>query len=158
MSGPAMEMLGLSETLDEGTTAPRWNPEERALLDEKLATRRPFLDFVYSRVNSDGSEQFLQTSGEPKFDAAGRFIGYRGIGMDVTGRMRAGGDAQCRDELQRLRSSIFEQLTAGAGAVGTSAVQLLRTDGSLVPVEIHRQAGAVESGWMLVEVIPDKQP
>jgi len=158
VSGPAMEMLGLSETIEEGNAAPRWNAEERALLDEKLATRRPFLDFVYRRINADGSEQFLQTSGEPKFDATGRFTGYRGIGMDVTGRMRAGGDAQRRDELQQLRSALFERLTAGEANDDTSNVQLLRTDGTLVPVEIHRQAGAIESGWILVEVIRNSQP
>jgi hypothetical protein len=32
--------------------------------------------------------QYLQVSGEPKFDSAGRFVGYRGIGMDVTERIR----------------------------------------------------------------------
>ena len=125
VSGPAMEMLGLGEPASEGEP-PRWNQAERDLLDQKLATRLPFLDFVYSRVNSDGSEQYLQTSGEPKFDESGRFTGYRGIGMDVTGRMRTGIDA--------------------------GRVQLLRIDGSLVPVEIRRQPGAAEPGWMLVEV------
>ncbi len=126
VSGPAMEMLGLNEGGADGEP-PRWNQQERAQLDEKLATRRPFLDFVYSRINSDGSEQFLQTSGEPKFDESGRFTGYRGIGMDVTGRMRSG---------------------AGPGG----RVQLLRMDGSLVPVEVQRQQGDADGAWMLVEV------
>ena len=125
VSGPAMEMLGLGEPAGGGE-APHWNQAERDSLDQKLATRLPFLDFVYSRVNPDGSEQFLQTSGEPKFDESGRFTGYRGIGMDVTGRMRAGIDA--------------------------GRVQLLRTDGTLVPVEIRRQPGGTEPGWMLVEL------
>jgi PAS domain S-box-containing protein len=32
--------------------------------------------------------QYLQVSGEPMFDSASRFIGYRGVGMDITDRMR----------------------------------------------------------------------
>ena len=91
VSGPALEMLGLGDaTGNDVEGRPRWNESDRALLGEKLAARQPFLDFVYRRVHADGSEQFLQTSGEPRFDEAGRFRGYRGIGMDVTGRMGGG--------------------------------------------------------------------
>lgn len=32
--------------------------------------------------------QYLQVSGEPMFDAASRFTGFRGVGMDVTDRMK----------------------------------------------------------------------
>ena len=53
-----------------------------------MAARQPFLDFVYSRANPDGSQQYFQVSGEPMFDLSGRFTGYRGIGMDITARMR----------------------------------------------------------------------
>jgi PAS domain S-box-containing protein len=110
VSGPALEMLGLGEADAAGpvTDAPRalWNAEDRAQLEEKLATRKPFLDFVYRRVNADGSEQFLQTSGEPKFDETGRFTGYRGIGMDVTGRMRPGSAGAADADLQRFRRAM----------------------------------------------------
>jgi PAS domain S-box-containing protein len=155
VSGPAMEMLGLEESSEQDANRPRWNQEQRASLDEKLAMRRPFLDFVYSRINADGSEQFLQTSGEPKFDASGRFAGYRGIGMDVTGRMRLGSQAEHVGEVQRVRTALYDRLIAGTDESGSSQVQLLRTDGTLVPVEIHRQASHLESGWMLVEVVRD---
>jgi hypothetical protein len=57
-----------------------------------LAPRRPFLDFDYSRTNPDGSKQFLLVSGEQMFDLCARFIGYRGIGKDVTETMRPNGD------------------------------------------------------------------
>ncbi len=108
VSGPALEMLGLGD-LHPGDEIdqPRWNEDERAQLGEKLAARLPFLDFVYSRIRPDGSEQFLQTSGEPKFDATGRFTGYRGIGMDVTGRMHGSIQGAKREqELQRFRTAL----------------------------------------------------
>lgn len=83
-SGPVAEMLGIGGVgAGEG-----WNAEERAILDDNISNRRPFLDFVYSRTHADGSVQYLQVSGEPMFDGASRFTGFRGVGMDITERMR----------------------------------------------------------------------
>jgi PAS domain S-box-containing protein len=90
--GPVFEMLGIEADDMLGATGAafdgQWNVAERAQLDANIAARRPFLDFVYSRSKADGTIQYLQVSGEPMFDSASRFIGYRGIGMDVTDRMR----------------------------------------------------------------------
>jgi len=92
VSGPVLEMLGIQGDASAGETkevqAAGWNEAERAILKAKMAARQPFLDFVYSRANPDGSHQYFQVSGEPMFDLSGRFTGYRGIGMDVTARMR----------------------------------------------------------------------
>jgi CheY-like chemotaxis protein len=82
-AGPVREMLGIGVEGGGG-----WNAQERAILDDNIANRRPFLDFIYSRSHPDGSIQYLQVSGEPMFDAASRFAGYRGVGMDVTERMK----------------------------------------------------------------------
>ena len=86
--GPVMEMLGLpNDTLPDQTSeaqAARWNEAERLALDANMAARRPFLDFVYSRINADGTRQYFQVSGEPMFDNTGRFTGYRGVGKEVT--------------------------------------------------------------------------
>jgi len=91
VSGPVLEMLGIQgDGLAGETKAAQgagWNEAERAILKAKMAARQPFLDFVYSRVNPDGSHQYFQVSGEPMFDLSGRFTGYRGIGLDVTARM-----------------------------------------------------------------------
>jgi PAS domain S-box-containing protein len=88
-SGPVAEMLGIGNnaTIDE-LTAAGWNVQERAALETKIANRQPFLDFVYSRTLPDARVQYLQVSGEPMFDAASGFAGYRGVGMDVSERMR----------------------------------------------------------------------
>ncbi|MES2128742.1 MAG: response regulator [Pseudomonadota bacterium] len=86
VSGPAFEMLGISgEHALEG-----WNPEERARLDENIAARLPFLDFVYTRTDASGNTRYMMASGEPIFDAASRFVGYRGVGSEVSNRVRAG--------------------------------------------------------------------
>jgi len=92
VSGPVLEMLGIQGDALAGETKKAqgagWNEAERTILKAKMAARQPFLDFVYSRANPDGSHQYFQVSGEPMFDLSGRFTGYRGIGMDVTARMR----------------------------------------------------------------------
>ena len=89
--GPVVEMLGIhvNDTLENTSVDQEalWNKAERKILEANIAARRPFLDFVYSRTNPNGSRQYLMVSGEPMFDLSGRFIGYRGVGKDVTGTM-----------------------------------------------------------------------
>jgi PAS domain-containing protein len=85
-------MLGIrSEGAQSASNAdgPSWNEAERTALEANIAARRPFLDFLYSRKNVDGSQQYFQVSGEPIFDSNGGYTGYRGIGMDVTTRVRS---------------------------------------------------------------------
>lgn len=91
ISGPVLEMLGIQvdEVLGNirDNNGAGWNETERVMLEKKLADRQPFLDFVYSRIDPDGSQHYLMVSGEPIFDSSGRFISYRGIGKDVTDTM-----------------------------------------------------------------------
>jgi PAS domain S-box-containing protein len=98
VSGPVLEMLGIQvDSILEDTNTdltnkpisrkkPIWNEKERELLQAKITAREPFLDFVFSRQNADGSQQKFQVSGEPMFDWHCKFIGYRGIGVELTKR------------------------------------------------------------------------
>jgi PAS domain S-box-containing protein len=87
VNGPVMEMLGIRvDTLigkkgNDKTTG--WNEEQRKELQAKIAARQPFLDFEFSRVNADGSQQKFRVSGEPMFNQSCGFIGYRGIGVEI---------------------------------------------------------------------------
>jgi len=66
VSGPVLEMLGIQGDALAGETKKAqgagWNEAERAILKAKIAARQPFLDFVYSRANPDGSRQYFQVS------------------------------------------------------------------------------------------------
>ena len=64
-----------------------WDEEQRKKLQAIIAARQPFLDFVFSRAKKDGSIQKFQVSGEPMFNRACGFIGYRGIGVELTQKM-----------------------------------------------------------------------
>ena len=91
VSGPILDMLGIQmgTSLEETRVlqGSGWNEDERAELEANIKARRPFLDFPFSRVKPDGSHQYFRASGEPIFDRSARFIGYRGIGVEVTGRL-----------------------------------------------------------------------
>jgi PAS domain S-box-containing protein len=87
VSGPVLEMLGVrvdglavasAQAADDG-----WDEAERALLQAAIAAREPFINFVFSRRNADGTVQKFQVSGEPMFGRACQFLGYRGIGMEL---------------------------------------------------------------------------
>ncbi len=86
VSGPVLEMLGIQVAglagNDSGVPAAGWNEPEREILQARIAAREPFLDFLFHRVNTDGSRQTFRVSGEPMFNRSSRFIGYRGIGVE----------------------------------------------------------------------------
>ncbi|MEO8145739.1 MAG: PAS domain S-box protein, partial [Betaproteobacteria bacterium] len=88
VSGPVLEMLGIRVDALPGAAraihAGGWNETERAALLETIAARQPFLDFALHRVSPDGSKHRYRVSGEPMFNRASRFIGYRGIGVETT--------------------------------------------------------------------------
>ncbi len=87
ISGPVLEMLGIrADALGEDagrTQVAGWNEVERAQLQATIAARQPFIDFVFSRINVDSSRQSFRVSGEPMFNQSSRFIGYRGIGVEI---------------------------------------------------------------------------
>ncbi|MDT5260955.1 MAG: hypothetical protein QOD10_6035 [Mycobacterium sp.] len=90
VSGPVLEMLGIRVEPLAGEKGnddmAGWNEAERKELLAKIAARQPFLDFVLSRVNSNGSERRFQVSGEPIFNRSCGYIGFRGLGVELTAR------------------------------------------------------------------------
>ena len=49
-----------------------------------LEAHRPFRDFVMRRHTADGRVVHLSVSGEPVFDGDGEFLGYWGVGQNIT--------------------------------------------------------------------------
>jgi diguanylate cyclase (GGDEF)-like protein/PAS domain S-box-containing protein len=56
----------------------------KAILD----SRQSFRDLELGRTNEKGEKVWVNVSGEPVFDEAGAFKGYRGVGKDITARKR----------------------------------------------------------------------
>ncbi|MDP3421369.1 MAG: PAS domain S-box protein, partial [Thiobacillus sp.] len=131
--------------------------DHRAMLERQ----ETFREFEYQREDRDGRVSVLSISGEPFFDAGGRFAGYRGVGSDITtrksietalraseARFRAvvaalaegvvlrnadGEIIDCNASAERILGRSLSQLK-GKISVG-GGWQRLREDGSVLPDE-----------------------
>jgi diguanylate cyclase (GGDEF)-like protein/PAS domain S-box-containing protein len=94
------DMLGKTrwESGAEGLTASDW-----AMHRADLMAHRTFHDFQMRRRRKDGSVIWASISGAPIFDDKGAFVGYRGIGRDISERKRD------EDRIERL--AFYDALT-----------------------------------------------
>jgi PAS domain S-box-containing protein len=82
-----------------------------------LEARRPFRDFCYGLAHpTTGAVRHVRVSGKPIFDRAGRFLGYRGTGMDVTAEVAATqsaarAEARLRDAIESINDgfALFDE-------------------------------------------------
>jgi len=109
MSGALRERTGIDAEQHLGKT--RWELPEQHVTEEQWRQHRaqlqhhlPFRDFVMRRPDRDGRPHWVSISGEPVFDPAGRFAGYRGIGRDITSHV--GAENELRAAKQRLELAI----------------------------------------------------
>lgn len=70
---------------------------------ETLDAHQPFRRFTYRLVRDDGSFLYVSTSGRPRFDVDGTFLGYRGVGTDITAEVRA---SQAEEALNQARAEL----------------------------------------------------
>ena len=68
-----------------------------------LKAHRPFRNFLYHFDGDHGHSRWLVVSGDPRFDASGEFLGYVGIGRDVTEMF------QVRSSLEAIQSELAEK-------------------------------------------------
>ncbi len=207
LSGSYFAGKGVRETPKVGKR--RWELPEYRLSEAEWAryrgyveARQPFRDLEFRYVVGDETFR-VSISGEPVFDAEGRFRGYRGVGRDVTGRklaeeslrrfraaMDASGDSifivdpslrildvnrtACestgytreellsmtadrlmprfsRDEVQRG----FREAIARLPETFVFETELLRKDGSELPVDVYRRAVESEDGHVVLGIARD---
>jgi diguanylate cyclase (GGDEF)-like protein/PAS domain S-box-containing protein len=65
---------------------PAESPDEAgwAALRAALDRRQPIRDFEFARRIADGTIRTFSVSGQARFGPGGRFLGYRGVGRDIT--------------------------------------------------------------------------
>ncbi|KPF68036.1 hypothetical protein IP84_11355 [beta proteobacterium AAP99] len=93
-------------------TPAQWAQHQRDL-DEHL----PFRGLELCKYDSDGSPAWASIAGEPRFDAHGRFLGYQGVGRDISERKRR------EQQLQRYNAELEQQVRQR-----TQALSLAYTD------------------------------
>jgi len=86
---------------------PRWS-KHRADLD----AHRPFRDFRRTEIAQDGQVHHVSINGNPVFDAAGRFIGYRGTGRDVSAEVEAAEELRLAKEAAEAASRAKSEFLA----------------------------------------------
>ncbi|MBB4259653.1 MULTISPECIES: PAS domain S-box protein [unclassified Bradyrhizobium] len=117
-TGPDHRITRISEHAETSSAAPkgligltRWDippdaefePEKweqhRAALDAHVA----FRDLIYRSRDGNGSPIYVRTSGKPFHDAAGNFLGYRGVSSDVTAAIRV---EQAEEALRKAQGEL----------------------------------------------------
>ncbi len=93
---PPHELLGRTR---REVGAPGASPRSFDRLVADMDAHQAFRDFEHDRIKQTGEVVHLTISGTPVFDATGQFLGYRGIGRDVT-RQR-----QIQNELLESRNA-----------------------------------------------------
>jgi PAS domain S-box-containing protein len=75
------QLLGRTrwEIAGADATDPAWSAHITTLM-----CHQPFSNFVYQSTWLDGQPIWFAVSGRPLFDAAGNFLGYRGVSTDIT--------------------------------------------------------------------------
>ena len=79
-----------------------------------LAARRPFRDFVYELSDGNPNCRWISISGYPRFDAGGTFLGYRGIGRNVSTV------AASVEEIEDLKGSLARSEERASKLIGDS--------------------------------------
>jgi diguanylate cyclase (GGDEF)-like protein len=82
---PAIQ-IGLGTVGKRPWDFPSASPDEAGWAGHEatLNSHIPFRDFEFAREMTDGVTRYFSLSGDPKFAPDGSFLGYRGIGRDIT--------------------------------------------------------------------------
>jgi PAS domain S-box-containing protein len=115
--------------------ATRWEIPGLAPLPEKaweqhrakLERHESFSDFVFLRYNKAGELRYLSVSGEPLFDEKGKFIGYHGVGKDITERAR---NQKALEDSERRYRTLFDVHPQPMWVVDANTLAFLAVNGA----------------------------
>ena len=142
-------------------------PEDMRLWDEHysaLDRHEPFRNFVYARRIGGGAERMVSISGNPTFDASGRFLGYRGTARDVTEEIlaerglreaKSAAEAANRAKSQFLANMSHELRTPLNAVLGFSEMLAQRLAGPLGEKQVEYVDIIYRSGSHLHDIIND---
>jgi len=82
-----------------------------------LSARELYRDFIYPRLGPNGEKRWISSSGKPVFSEGGEFLGYRGIGSDVTERIENQGLRIANQAKTEFLASMSHELRTPLNAV-----------------------------------------
>ncbi len=107
------------------------SPQDWARHQAELAAHATFRDLELHSRDIEGRDVWMSVSGAPMFDPDGRFVGYRGVGRDITGRKEAA------SKIEQL--AFYDALTA----LPNRRLLIDRLQLALAASERHKQTGAL---------------
>ncbi|MEO8241597.1 MAG: ATP-binding protein [bacterium] len=120
-----------------------------------IGAHKPFRDFIYRAPKStDGVVRWRRMTGKPIFDKSGAFVGYRGVGSDVTELYLAKAHAEEASHTKSmfLANMSHEIRTPLNGVLGMAEV----LDGVLSNDDQKRMIGTIRrSGESLLNILND---
>ncbi len=130
-----VEVPGMEQDTDIVVGKARWEIPGLGALPEKvweqhrarLERHESFSDFVFLRYNRAGELRYLSVSGEPLFDEKGAFIGYHGVGKDITERAR---DQKALEESERRYRTLFDVHPQPMWVVDANTLAFLAVNGA----------------------------
>lgn len=100
------------------------NSARVAAVEAVVRERQPFRDMLYCSNGAD-PPVWCEISGEPRFDVAGAFVGYRGVGRDVTDLVKA---REALEIKSRALEAILEAMPDGVQLVDARRTILATND------------------------------
>jgi PAS domain S-box-containing protein len=159
MSGELLTRTGIDVAQHIGKT--RWELAAVNLDDTDWAEHRaclerhePFRDFEMRRPDRNGRMHWVSISGEPIFDDAGRFTGYRGVGRDITERkLREAQLLKLSSAIEQSPASVL--ITDAQGAIEYVNPEFERVTGYRAAEAIGQNPRMFKSGKVAAETYAD---
>ena len=131
--------------------------------DADLSAHKPIKDFQFVFMTPRENEQYWSISGRPVFDVDGEFLGYRGVGQDITEKTKAQEELEAYgDHLEVLVDERTEELARQAEQLEVALVQeqkhntLQREFVAMVSHEFRTPLAIIDGAAQRVERRKDK--
>ncbi|MEQ1516989.1 MAG: diguanylate cyclase, partial [Usitatibacteraceae bacterium] len=130
-------------------------PEQMEEHRRQLEAHEAFRDFQYAYAKPDGQLWWASISGDPVFDVAGKFLGYRGVGSNITDKKHA--EARIRELAEYDYLTGLPNRLLLASRFDFAVLQAKRSAGGAVSnSEGGRNSGGAPTGISLLYIDLDR--